>query len=113
MTKNRALGIAVLAVALGVVPAWKYWLGTETVECTVNSKERGQDRWSVWCDHRPGDASSREELIVVNNWWYLKFNSTRVYGQLEVGQRYRIKVLGYPLPWLGWYRDIIWSEKVG
>jgi hypothetical protein len=110
--RNKLLAAAVFAVVAGAVPAWKYWLGTETIECTVNSKERGADRWSVWCDHTAGDASTREELIVVNNWWWLKFNSTRVYGTLEVGRRYRVKVLGVAWQWGGWYRDIIWTSEV-
>ena len=41
-----------------------------------------------------------------------KFNSSDMYGQLKVGGTYRVKVLGFRIPFLSMYRNIIEVEPV-
>jgi hypothetical protein len=37
----------------------------------------------------------------------MKFNSSDIYNQLEKGKKYRIKVYGFRIPFLSWYKNII------
>lgn len=42
----------------------------------------------------------------------LKFNSSNVQGQLKEGHRYKITVIGYRVPILSWYQNIIKVDEV-
>ena len=38
---------------------------------------------------------------------YWKFNSTDFHNYLEVGKTYNVKVVGWRVPFLSWYRNIV------
>ena len=42
-----------------------------------------------------------------------KFNSSNIQGQLKEGHTYRITVVGYRIPFLSWYQNIIKVKEVG
>lgn len=42
----------------------------------------------------------------------LKFNSSNIQGQLKEGPTYKITVIGYRVPFLSWYQNIIKIEEV-
>lgn len=44
--------------------------------------------------------------------WYWKWNSSDVYNSLEVSKSYTVKVYGFRVPFLSWYRNIISVEKI-
>lgn len=39
--------------------------------------------------------------------WFLKYNSSDFYGDLDVGKRYRLKVYGWRIPILSMYPNIV------
>ncbi len=39
--------------------------------------------------------------------WFLKYNSSDFYGELDVGKRYRLKVYGWRIPILSMYPNIV------
>lgn len=41
-----------------------------------------------------------------------KFNSSRFYNQIEVGERYEFTVVGWRFPLLSWYQNIIDFKKL-
>ena len=43
---------------------------------------------------------------------YFRWNSSNLYGQLKVGQKYNIKVAGYRVEILNLYQNIISAEKL-
>ena len=43
---------------------------------------------------------------------YFRWNSSNLYGQLKVGQKYNIKVAGYRVEFLNLYQNIISAEKL-
>ncbi len=43
--------------------------------------------------------------------WHLKFNSSDVYGVLEIGATYRMKVYGWRIPILSMYPNIVKAEE--
>ena len=44
--------------------------------------------------------------------WFVKFNSSDVYGNLDVGKRYRMKVYGWRIPIFSMYPNIVRVEEV-
>lgn len=42
----------------------------------------------------------------------LKFNSSNIQGQLKEGHTYKITVIGYRVPFLSWYQNVIKVEEV-
>ena len=41
-----------------------------------------------------------------------KWNSSEMQGELEVGSTYQVNLVGYRVPLLSWYENIIEAEKV-
>lgn len=41
----------------------------------------------------------------------MKFDSSDVYGELEIGNSYEVRVVGWRIPLLSWYRNIIDVEN--
>ncbi|MBX9727092.1 MAG: DUF1523 family protein [Rickettsiales bacterium] len=44
--------------------------------------------------------------------WHVKFNSSDVYGNLDKGKRYRMKVYGWRIPIFSMYPNIVRVEEV-
>lgn len=43
--------------------------------------------------------------------FFLKFNSSDIYANLQAGQTAKFKVVGWRIPFMSWYRNIISFEK--
>lgn len=44
--------------------------------------------------------------------WFLKYNSSDFYGELDVGKRYRLKVYGWRIPILSMYPNIVRMKAI-
>lgn len=44
--------------------------------------------------------------------WFLKFNSSDIYGKLKAGKTYKCKVNNWRVPLFSWYRNILSIEEV-
>lgn len=44
--------------------------------------------------------------------WFLKYNSSDFYGNLDVGKHYRLKVYGWRIPIFSMYPNIVRMEQV-
>lgn len=79
----------------------------EIVSFTVKDKERVVTG--------SGDSISSKYLVYTDNGvyentdtvWYWKWNSSDVYNELEVGKNYQVKVYGFRVPFLSWYKNIV------
>lgn len=91
-------------VALLVVGAQLLFVNPTKTEVifTVNDKERVSynDVGSYLI------YTSDEVFKNSDDWRVGKFNSSDLYGQLEVGKTYQCKVYGWRVPFLSWYRNI-------
>ncbi len=62
-----------------------------------------------------GDGASSKYLVFTDgetfentdSLWHGKFNSSDVYGHLQVGKHYRANVYGWRIPFMSSYRNII------
>ena len=87
--------------------AW-YKSTAETITITVHDKER------------VAYSESSEYLVFTNSevfscsdsYYFGKFNSADVYGRLQQGARYKVKVAGWRVPFLSMHRNIISAKRV-
>lgn len=80
----------------------------DTVSDTVVKTERVQD----------GDSSKyiiygRNEVYEdVDTFWFGKFNSSDFYRDIQAGHSYQFTVVGWRVPFLSWYRNIVKYEEI-
>lgn len=89
----------ILAVLYGIV-----YLNSEVPErMTVTDKERitssEESKYLVW--------STEETFEITDTVLFWRFNSSDLYGSLEIGKKYCMNVAGWRVPILSWYRNII------
>lgn len=88
-----------------------YYFSTEQVEITITKMNR------ITTSSGSGETASTSSkyLIFTNNevfedtdsWLFVKFNSSDLYSKLEIDHTYKVKVAGWRVPFLSWYRNII------
>lgn len=61
-----------------------------------------------------GDGENGESLVFENTDCFIrfKFNSSNIQGQLKEGHTYKLTVIGYRVPFLSWYENIIKVEEI-
>ena len=98
-----AIGFAGLAIGIGIFASG--YLQESNITFTVKDKERVVDRdgqgsrYLIWSDD--------ETFENVDSLIKGKFNSSDLYGELEVGKTYNCKVYGWRNGFFSWYRNII------
>lgn len=101
-----SLYAVVAAVILFGYPV-AYYASSETLEITITDKERiatgsGENISSKFIVY-----GENEVFENTDSWLYLKFNSADVQNKLTVGDTYKIKVAGWRVPFLSWYRNVV------
>lgn len=94
------------------VNSWNNWANSTRGEVTftVKDKERVSD----------GDSSSKylifsqegEVFENTDSYHFGKYNSSDLYGQLEVGKKYKCDSFGERNPRWSWYRNLLSCEAV-
>lgn len=107
---KKVLAACLIAVFLGV---WGLAsLNTHTVTITVSGTDRAWygkgSKWLVL-----GTDANGEPLVLENtdNLLRLKFNSSDIQAVIEEGETYEAEVVGYRIPILSWYENIISIKK--
>lgn len=105
-------GIVILLLCLIVFPIVQNF-NEQTYTITITDKERVNDndssKYLVF-----GKDPNGETMVFENTDTLLrgKFDSSNIYGNLEIGKTYEITVVGFRVPFLSWYQNIIsYSEK--
>lgn len=116
MKKITILIVAAILLLMGT-PIAKI-ASQETVEIKVRKLERISTGSGENLEHKYIVSTEvvGEDFEVFENtdsWLFLKFNSADYQNQLEVGKTYKIKVIGWRIPLLSSYRNIvkIYSNK--
>ena len=103
--------IVVLAIAV-IVSVFTSFNDTEYV-VTVTDKERvvcgESSSYLVFTEDEQGNVMVFENTDNLLRW---KFDSSNIQGQLKAGNTYRITVVGYRVPILSMYQNIIEIEGV-
>lgn len=108
------LGFAVAAIIIAVIGGAIYfstveYQNEETIEITVKDKyiKRNGEHDLYLVVSSNGDTYKIEDLL-----WKGKFNSTDLYNQLDIGNKYEITVTGIRLQYFSMYKNINKIEKI-
>jgi len=105
------IGIGIGVVALIIMLAFAFpYMTMDTATVTVSEKERittgsGGDissKFLVYCD---GEVFENSDSLAVWKW-----GSADLQNELKVGQTYKVKVYGWRVPMLSWFRNIVEVE---
>lgn len=104
-----ALGIVTVIVAMGAgiagCKAWYLPIGAATF--TVKEKAPSTDEKPFRIFTNEGEVFG-----VGDSMWAWRFNSSDLYGQLEVGKRYHCTTLGRRIPFLSSWRNLMKCEEL-
>lgn len=114
--------ITVAVIALVVLSEMVFSFNDTEYTVTITDKERitesskdsdgnykTKSKYLVFADDENG-----EPLVFENTDCFIrfKFNSSNIQGQLKEGHTYKITVIGYRVPFLSWYQNIIKVEEI-
>lgn len=110
MKRITILMVAAILLLIGI-PVAKM-ASQETLEIKVRKLERISTGSGENLEHKYIVSSEilGEDFEVFENtdsWLFLKFNSADFQNQLEVGKTYKVKIIGWRIPLLSTYRNIV------
>ncbi|MBB76556.1 MAG: hypothetical protein CMJ75_18785 [Planctomycetaceae bacterium] len=91
------------------IPLWTQ----DTVTVKVTEKERittgsGESITSKYLVFTETETFENTDVLILG-----KFDSSDVQGSIQPGETYRLRVYGWRVPFLSWYRNIIEGNRVG
>lgn len=106
---NKLILGFILLIAIVAYPVI-YVSSVETTTITVEEKERittgsGESISSKFIIYTNGEVMENTD-----SWLFMKFASADLQNELKVGESYTVKVVGWRVPFLSWYRNIIAIE---
>lgn len=110
ISSTKTLIVLLIIVACAIYPVL-FYSSSETVEITIKDKERittgkGENLDSKFIIYTNNEVfKNTDELL------FFKFNSADFQNNLEVGKTYTVKVVGWRVPFLSMYRNIVRYEK--
>ena len=105
--------LVIIAIVASVCVSCAAKFNDTTYDVTVTNKEninRGDHGYYlIYCEDDAGNyyEFKNEDTLIRG-----KVDSSRVYNQIKVGERYRFTVVGFRFPLLSWYQNIIKVEKL-
>ncbi len=114
----RGIVIFVLLVVLSVLFTLPFTFNDKEYTITITDKERivEADGESVYSKYLVFGVDENGNVLVFQNadeWIRGKWNSSTIQGSLEVGKTYAVVVVGYRIPFLSCYENIISVEEKG
>ena len=123
--KSTNKGIVVIAIAVIIVAVFSemmFSFNDTSYTVTITDKDRitesskdsdgnvkTSSKYLVFADDENGNSLVFENTDCFIRW---KFNSSNIQGQLKEGHTYKITVIGYRVPFLSWYQNIINVEEL-
>jgi hypothetical protein len=105
----RKLIFAIVAIAIAIVGAIVYNIGyynsVDEMKITVTDKERITESNGVTSKYLV--FTDKETFENTDALIFGKFNSSDIQGKLKVDSTYNIKVVGWRVPFMNTYRNII------
>jgi hypothetical protein len=103
------IGITAIGLLFSIFYMIEYYSSGETIEVTVTDKEQvldigagGDTITSKYLVFTETEVFENEDALFLGKW-----NSSDVQGKLKVGETYTVKVIGWRVPFLSMYRNIV------
>lgn len=77
---------------------------TDKDRIVETSVDETSSKYLIFAEEKDGNTHVFENT---DNFFRFKWNSSDIQGDLKVGETYTIKVVGYRVPFLSWYENII------
>ena len=102
--RNRILLFLIMSGFLTIFVSIYYYYTSQTEQTIfVKHKERiAESNGGAYLIFTPNEVFED-----CDSYLFLKFNSSDIYNMLEKGKYYRVKVVGWRIPFLSMYRNII------
>lgn len=100
---------AIVLIIVAIVAAWfTIWhVSTEKLEVTIKNTEVTVSGNDVSTNSKYLVFTNNEVFENTDSWTFFKFNSSDVQNKFEPGKTYKIKVVGWRVPFLSMYRNVI------
>lgn len=104
--KTKICVVLVIVCLLMVGKVFIPYANQETITVTVTGGERTESGFLVY--------TKNEVFKNTDSWWYLKFASSDLQGELmaTLGEKRKIKVYGYRVPFLSLYRNVVKIQEL-
>ena len=110
MLRHKIIAICMIIVLLSLLSMPYLTFNDHKYNVTVTDKDRvytdkdNESKYLVFCDDDNGKSIVFENT---DKWIRFKFTSSDIQGQLKIGHRYEVTVIGIRLPILSTYENII------
>lgn len=109
--KSSISGGAFLTILFAILVLFTYpfayYSSGDIIELTVDEKERITSGSGNNISSKFIVYTENEVFENTDSWLFFKFSSADLQNKLEVGKRYQVKVAGWRIPFLSWYRNIV------
>ena len=103
MNKKGLIGFLVVMIFVMIVVGWYVVLVYSSVEYeTIKIKDKERTERSGYLIFTQNEIFKNGDDL-----WFMKFDSSDIYNELEVGKTYRVKVNWFRVPFLSYYRNIL------
>lgn len=106
----KMITISVLILVI-ISLTFMYKMSVDYVDIEVIDKERIVETTSETISSKYLIFSNKEVFENTDSFIFFKFNSSSLQGKLQKGRKYRIKVVGWRIPFLSSYRNIITAKE--
>lgn len=100
---------SITSLMINLIPSFN----DHTKIITVTDKERvnssGSSEYLIMGEDENGDTLVLENT---DTWMRFKFNSSDIYAELKEGETYEVKVIGFRIPFLSLYENILSYKEV-
>lgn len=97
----------ILIIILSSIYPIVYRMSEDIIEINIKEKERITTGDINNIDNKFIVYTKDEVFENTDSWIYFKFNSTDYQNQLKIDTTYKVKVVGWRIPFLSTYRNII------
>lgn len=106
--KGKFIMFIVLLFVILIGYSVVYYNTSEIIEITIKDKERitegKRSKYLIYTENE-------EVFQNTDSFLFLKFNSSDLYGKLDKTKTYKVKIVGWRIPFLSMYRNIIEIEE--
>lgn len=99
------IGVIVAILLFGYPIA--YCTSAETIEVTISDKERITTGSGKSISSKFLVYSEDEVFENSDSWLFFKFASSDLQNDLKIDSTYKVKVAGWRVPFLSWYRNVL------
>lgn len=101
--------LGICAMVIGVIALISCYNTGKSYEVTITDKGIKDSKYMVFTKDEDENVYPFE---VADNLFYFRWDSSDMYGKIEIGNTYKIKTIGWRVPLFSWYENIVSAEKI-